>query len=165
MSPHGSYICSYFGEKAKRNVWPQRRMHPLALRFLVFLDGGSLCIVNQVCLSQRWVLLSGGDGGRRTEKQREGGRGGVPDLTFLSDACTSCAAGSAVPLRRSLLHGNPSFHRIILGMPLERLLLFILCKQYCLRCNIHLDSSSACIYLFIIYLFQLNSTIPFLTKW
>lgn len=33
----------------------------LAAVFLCFAMGGSLCIVNQVCLSQRWVLLWGED--------------------------------------------------------------------------------------------------------
>lgn len=123
-------------------------MQSLALQFLVFLVGGSLCIVNQVCLSQRWVLLSSEDGGRRGEGQRKGGREGeiVPDLTFLCDACNSCTAGSAVPLRRRLLHSNQRFHRIILRMPPKMLLLLLLFKQYCLQCNICLDTSSACIF-------------------
>lgn len=116
-------------------------MHSLALQFLVFLDGGSLCIVNQVCLSQRWVFLSGEDGRRSGEGQKKGRREReiVPDLTFLGDACNSCAAGSAAPLRRSLLYGNQRFHRIILETPPERLLLLLLFKQYCLQCNIRLD--------------------------
>lgn len=116
-------------------------MRPLALRFLVFLDGGSLCIVNQVCLSQRWVLLSSEDGGRRGKEQSEERRRReiVPDLTFLVDACNSCATGSAAPLRRSLLRSYQSFHRIILGTPLERLLLpftfqtILLAMQYSFR--------------------------------
>lgn len=48
-------------------------MHPLALQFLVFLDGGRQCIVNQVCLSQQLVLLFGGDGGRKREGEEGGG--------------------------------------------------------------------------------------------
>lgn len=47
-------------------------MRPLALQFLVFRDGGSLRIVNQVCPSQRWVLLSSEDGGRGRRGAEEG---------------------------------------------------------------------------------------------
>lgn len=109
-------------------------MHPLALWFLVFLSGGSQRIVNQVCLSQQWVLLSS-----RDVEVEERGRGRereiVPDLTFLCDTCNRREAGSAVP---------PRFHRIILRMPLERFLLLLLSKQYCWQCNICLDSSPGC---------------------
>lgn len=107
-------------------------MHPLALWFLVFLSGGSQRIVNQVCLSQQWVLLSSRDV-EVEERGRE--REIVPDLTFLCDTCNRRAAGSAVP---------PRFHRIILRMPLERFLLLLLSKQYCWQCNICFDSSPGC---------------------
>lgn len=59
-----SCIYSYFVEKPNQTVWPQHRMRPLALQFLVFRDGGSLRIVNQVCPSQRWVFLSS-EGGEK----------------------------------------------------------------------------------------------------
>lgn len=50
------WIYSYLFEKARRSVWPQHHMCPLALQFLVFLDGGTQCIVNHVWLSQQWVI-------------------------------------------------------------------------------------------------------------
>ncbi len=91
-------------------------------------------------------MEGGEERGRGRREVGERGRERVPDLTFLGDACNSCAAGSAVVLKRSLLHGNQRCHRIILGTPLERLLLLLLFKQYCLLCNIRLDASSGCIF-------------------
>lgn len=86
------------------------------------------------------------EGGEERSREMEGGkREIVPDLTFLADACNSCAAGSAAPLRRSL-HGEQSFHRIILGTPPETLLLLLLFKQYCLQCNTRLDTPTGCIF-------------------
>lgn len=43
----------------------------LATIFLCFAMGGSLCIVNQVCLSQRWVLLWGEDVEEEEEVESE----------------------------------------------------------------------------------------------
>lgn len=66
-----SFPC---GEKAVRVcVTSAPRVSSRATVFLCFAMGGSLCIVNQVCLSQRWVLLGGEDGRRRGE--RGGGEG------------------------------------------------------------------------------------------
>lgn len=57
-------------------------MRPLALQFLVFRDGGSLRIVNQVCPSQRWVFLSSDGGGRGGQGQNKG-KGGERDSPRL----------------------------------------------------------------------------------
>lgn len=60
-------------------------------------------LIKSVSHSGGFYSVVGMEGG----EEREGGKI-VPDLTFLSDACTSCAAGSAVPLRRCLLHSKPA---------------------------------------------------------
>lgn len=70
------WIHSCLFEKARRSVWPQRRMCPLALQFLVFRDGGTQCIVNHGCLAQQWVITL-------QKEWREGRRRGremVPQL-------------------------------------------------------------------------------------
>lgn len=71
------YLCLF--EKAGQSMWPQRHVRPLALQFLVFLDGAAQCIVNQVCLSQRWVITLRKERGEQMSG-RWGRDGPEPDL-------------------------------------------------------------------------------------
>lgn len=70
-SPHCKVVFTriFVGESAARDLGAACVLPRYG--FLVFRDGGSLCIVNQVCLSQRWVLLGGEDGGRGGAGWRE----------------------------------------------------------------------------------------------
>lgn len=65
------WIHSCLFEKARRIVWPQRRMCPLALQFLVFRDGGTQCIVNHGCLAQQWVITLQKEWGEERRRGRE----------------------------------------------------------------------------------------------
>lgn len=110
-SPHCKVVFTriFVGESAARDLGAACVLPRYG--FLVFRDGGSLCIVNQVCLSQRWVLLGGEDGGRggagwRKKRKRGGEREIVPDLTFLRDAFRSqrgrrCCTAETPPAPRS----------------------------------------------------------------
>lgn len=71
------YLCLF--EEAGQSMWPQRHVRPLALQFLVFLGGAAQCIVNQVCLSQRWVITLRKERGEQMSG-RWGRDGPKPDL-------------------------------------------------------------------------------------
>lgn len=70
------------------------RASSLATVFLCFaMGGGSLCIVNQVCLSQRWVLLWGEDVEEEEEEESER-EGESPGLDLPARCFSGGAAGS-----------------------------------------------------------------------